>query len=217
MERGDAHRLPVRPRTRNCRPRDQGRRCGQRLQTRRPRRGAPCGFGPHLPECQAGLEQFCPNLTLTYSLPDQRSQRPNLRRLLGKRGGGRTFRAPRARLTWDLAQRTHSCLRPRPLTHPWWCRQREEESREWSGWAAWAVAVKFTHAAGRPRGGLHYFARQEADALRLGADEVVVSRNAGEMSKHHRQLRLHSLELPDLPPTTTSTPTSNCSGAIGEF
>ena len=34
------------------------------------------------PECQAGLEQFCPNLTLTYNFPGQAPRRRHLRRLL---------------------------------------------------------------------------------------------------------------------------------------
>ena len=44
------------------------------VQTRRPRRRRLHGrFRPHLPECQAGLEQFCPNLTLTYNSPTSTS------------------------------------------------------------------------------------------------------------------------------------------------
>ena len=33
------------------------------------------------PECQAGLEQFCPNVTLTYNCSGQASRRRHLRRL----------------------------------------------------------------------------------------------------------------------------------------
>ena len=34
------------------------------------------------PECKAGLEQFCPNMTLTYNFPDKHTRRRHLRRLL---------------------------------------------------------------------------------------------------------------------------------------
>ena len=36
------------------------------------------------PNCQAGLEQFCPNQTLTYNSPDKHLGRRHLRRLLRK-------------------------------------------------------------------------------------------------------------------------------------
>ena len=36
------------------------------------------------PACQAGLEQFCPNFTLTYNFPDKHLGGVNLRRLFGQ-------------------------------------------------------------------------------------------------------------------------------------
>ena len=40
------------------------------------------------PECKAGLEQFCPNFTLTYNFPDKHYGWRDVWRLLGQHRGG---------------------------------------------------------------------------------------------------------------------------------
>ncbi len=54
------------------------------------------------------------------------------------------------------------------------------------------MGVKFAHALGAHVVVFTTSPNKKEDALRLGADEVVISRNADEMQKHARQLRLHS-------------------------
>ncbi len=54
------------------------------------------------------------------------------------------------------------------------------------------MGVKFAHALGAQVVVFTTSPKKKEDALRLGADEVVVSRNADEMQKHTEQLRFHS-------------------------
>ena len=68
-----AHRLPDRPGPRDRRPRDEGR-LGGHASTRRAISSASAAWSTPTgtcPECKAGLEQFCPNVTLTYNSPDK--------------------------------------------------------------------------------------------------------------------------------------------------
>ena len=53
------------------------------------------------------------------------------------------------------------------------------------------MAVKFAHALGAHVVVFTTSPNKKEDALRLGADDVVVSRNTEQMKKHARQLRLH--------------------------
>ncbi len=137
------------------------------------------------PECRAGLEQFCPNLTLTYNFPD-------------KHLGGVTYGGYSGSIVVD----EHFVLRvPSNLslagTAPLLCAGITTYSpmRHWgvtNGKKVGVVglgglghmAVKFAHALGAHVVVFTTSASKKDDALRLGADEVVLSRNSGEVQKH---------------------------------
>jgi len=136
------------------------------------------------PECQAGLEQFCPNLTLTYNFPD-------------KHVGGVTYGGYSDSIVVD----ERFVLRvPGNLdlagTAPLLCAGITTYSpmRHWgvtNGKKAGVVGlgglghmgVKFAHALGAHVVVFTTSPNKKEDALRLGANEVVVSRNADEMQK----------------------------------
>ena len=139
------------------------------------------------PECQAGQEQFCPNFTLTYNFPD-------------KHLGGVTYGGYSESVVVD----EHFVLHvPAGLdlagTAPLLCAGITTYSpmRHWGVTKGKKVgvvgigglghmAVKFAHALGAHTVAFTTSASKKDDALRLGADEVVISRNADEMKKHAR-------------------------------
>src|SRR5271166_3614918 len=137
------------------------------------------------PECQAGLEQFCPNLTLTYNFPDKH--------LGGVTYGGYSdsvvveerfvLHVPS---NLDLAGAapllcagitTYS-----PMRH-WGVTKGKKVGVVGLGGLG-HMAVKFAHALGAHVVVFTTSPGKKDDALRLGADEVVVSRNVDEMQKH---------------------------------
>ena len=137
------------------------------------------------PECQAGLEQFCPNFTLTYNFPDKH--------LGGVTYGGYSdsivvderfvLKVP---ANLDLAGTapllcagitTYS-----PMRH-WGVTKGKKVGVVGLGGLG-HMAVKFSHALGAHTVVFTTSASKKDDALRLGADEVVLSRNADEMAKH---------------------------------
>lgn len=137
------------------------------------------------PECQAGLEQFCPNLTLTYNFPDKH--------LGGVTYGGYSdsvvvderfvLRVPS---NLDLAGAapllcagitTYS-----PMRH-WGVSKGKKVGVVGLGGLG-HMGVKFARALGAHVVVFTTSPNKKEDALRLGAGEVVVSRNAGEMEKH---------------------------------
>lgn len=137
------------------------------------------------PECKAGLEQFCPNLTLTYNFPDKNS-------------GGVTYGGYSDSIVVD----ERFVLRvPDNLdlagTAPLLCAGITTYSpmRHWNVTKGKKVGVvglgglghmgvKFAHALGAHVVVFTTSPGKKDDALRLGADEVVISRNADEMAKH---------------------------------
>ncbi len=136
------------------------------------------------PECQSGLEQFCPNQTLTYNFPD-------------KHLGGVTYGGYSESVVVD----EHFVLRvPSNLdlagAAPLLCAGITTYSplRHWGVGKGKKVGivglgglghmgVKIAHAMGAHVVAFTTSPRKKDDALRLGADEVVVSRNADEMQK----------------------------------
>jgi uncharacterized zinc-type alcohol dehydrogenase-like protein len=138
------------------------------------------------PECQAGLEQFCPNFTLTYNFPD-------------KHLGGVTYGGYSDSIVVDQ----RFVLRvPLNLDHagaaPLLCAGITTYSpmRHWGVTKGKKVgivglgglghmAVKFAHALGAQVVVFTTSPKKKEDAVRLGADEVVISRNADEMQKHN--------------------------------
>src|SRR6476660_3502826 len=135
-------------------------------------------------ECQAGLEQFCPHLTLTYNSPDKH--------LGGVTYGGYSegivvderfvLRVP-AKL--DLAGAapllcagitTYS-----PMRH-WGVTKGKKVGVVGLGGLG-HLAVKLAHALGAYVVVFTTSPNKKDDALRLGADEVVISRHSDEMKK----------------------------------
>ncbi len=137
------------------------------------------------PECKAGFEQFCPNFTLTYNFPDKH--------LGGVTYGGYSdsivvddrfvLRVP---ANLDLAGAapllcagitTYS-----PMRH-WGVTKGKKVGVVGLGGLG-HMAVKFSHALGAHTVVFTTSPSKKDDAIRLGADEVVLSRNADEMQKH---------------------------------
>ena len=137
------------------------------------------------PECRAGLEQFCPNLTLTFNMPD-------------KHLGGVTYGGYSESVVVDqrFVLRVPSNLNPAGAA-PLLCAGITTYSpmRRWGVTKGKKVgvvglgglghmAVKFAHALGAQVVVFTTSPNKKEDALRLGADVVVVSRNADEMQRH---------------------------------
>jgi uncharacterized zinc-type alcohol dehydrogenase-like protein len=137
------------------------------------------------PECKAGMEQFCPNFTLTYNFPDKH--------LGGVTYGGYSdsivvdqsfvLRVP---TNLDLAGTapllcagitTYS-----PMRH-WGVTKGKKVGVVGLGGLG-HMGVKFAHALGAHVVVFTTSPNKKDDALRLGADEVVISKNADEMQKH---------------------------------
>jgi alcohol dehydrogenase (NADP+) len=137
------------------------------------------------PNCKAGLEQFCPNMILTYNSPD-------------KYLGGVTYGGYSNSIVVDeqFVLRVPSNLELAAAA-PLLCAGITTYSpmRHWNvskGQKVGVVglgglghmAVKFAHALGAHVVVFTTSPNKKDDALRLGADEVVISRNADEMKKH---------------------------------
>ena len=137
------------------------------------------------PECRAGFENFCPNMTLTFNSPD-------------KHLGGVTYGGYSESIVVDqrFVLRVPSNLKLAGAA-PLLCAGITTYSpmRRWGvtkGKKAGVVglgglghmAVKLAHAFGAHVVVFTTSPNKKEDALRLGADEVVISRNADEMQKH---------------------------------
>ena len=137
------------------------------------------------PECKAGLEQFCANPTFTYNFPDKH--------LGGVTYGGYSdsivvdqrfvLRVPS---NLDLAGAapllcagitTYS-----PMRH-WGVTQGKKVGVVGLGGLG-HMGVKFAHALLAHVVVFSTSPNKKDDAIRLGADEVVISKNADEMQKH---------------------------------
>jgi uncharacterized zinc-type alcohol dehydrogenase-like protein len=135
--------------------------------------------------CKAGLEQYCPNLTLTYNMPDKH--------LGGVTYGGYSesivvnerfvLRVPS---NLDLAGTapllcagitTYS-----PLRH-WGVTKGKKVGIVGLGGLG-HMGVKLAHALGAHTVVFTTSPSKKEDALRLGADEVVISRDANHMQQH---------------------------------
>jgi uncharacterized zinc-type alcohol dehydrogenase-like protein len=137
------------------------------------------------PQCKAGLEQFCPSLVLTYNGPD-------------KYLGGVTYGGYSNSIVVDehfvlsvpgnlelagagpllcAGITTYS-----PMRH-WGVSKGKKVGVVGLGGLG-HMAVKFAHAFGAHTVVFTTSPNKKDDALRLGVDEVVVSRDADEMKKH---------------------------------
>lgn len=137
------------------------------------------------PECKAGYEQFCPNFVLTYNFPD-------------KHTGGMTYGGYSDSIVVD----EHFVLHvPTNLdlagTAPLLCAGITTYSpmRHWGVTKGKKVGVvglgglghmgvKFAHALGAQTVVFTTSPSKKDDALRLGADDVVISTDANQMKKH---------------------------------
>src|SRR6201996_3912252 len=137
------------------------------------------------PECKEGFEQFCPNVTLTYNFPD-------------KHTGGVTYGGYSDSIVVDerFVLKVPSNLDlagAAPLLcagittyspmHHWGVDKTKKVGIVGLGGLG-HMGVKFAHAFGAHVIVFTTSPGKKEDALRLGADEVVVSRNANEMAKH---------------------------------
>ncbi|HKT89655.1 MAG TPA: NAD(P)-dependent alcohol dehydrogenase [Candidatus Sulfotelmatobacter sp.] len=137
------------------------------------------------PECRAGLEQFCANATYTYNFPD-------------KHLGGVTYGGYSESIVVDqhFVLRVPSNLNPAgaapllcagittysPMRH--WNVTKEKKVGVVGLGGLGHMAVKIAHALGAHVVVFTTSPSKKEDALRLGADEVVLSRDANEMQKH---------------------------------
>jgi uncharacterized zinc-type alcohol dehydrogenase-like protein len=137
------------------------------------------------PECQAGLEQFCPNFTLTYNFPD-------------KHLGGVTYGGYSDSIVVDQRFVLHvpaslnlAGVAPllcagittySPLRH--WNAAKGKKVGVVGLGGLGHMGVKFAHALGAHVVVFTTSPGKKDDALRLGADEVVLSNNANEMRNH---------------------------------
>jgi len=139
------------------------------------------------PECKAGLEQFCPNFTLTYNFPDKH--------LGGVTYGGYSdsivvdqrfvLRVPSNLNLAGAAPLLCAGITPySPMRH-WGVTKGKKASVVGLGGLG-HMGVKFGHALGAYVVVFTTSPSKTEDALRLGADEVVISRKANEMQRHER-------------------------------
>jgi uncharacterized zinc-type alcohol dehydrogenase-like protein len=137
------------------------------------------------PQCKAGLEQFCPNFILTYNFPDKH--------LGGVTYGGYSdsivvterfvLRVPsNLKLAGAAPLLCAGITTYSPMRH-WGVTKGKKVGVVGLGGLG-HMGVKFAHAFGAHVVVFTTSPNKKEDALRLGADEVVVSRNADEMKKH---------------------------------
>jgi alcohol dehydrogenase (NADP+) len=137
------------------------------------------------PSCHAGMEQFCPNLTLTYNFPDKH--------LGGVTYGGYSesivvdqrfvLRVPSNLDLAGTAPLLCAGITTYSPMHHWGVTKGKKVGVVGLGGLG-HMGVKFAHALGAHVVVFTTSPNKKEDALRLGADEVVVSRNANEMQKH---------------------------------
>jgi uncharacterized zinc-type alcohol dehydrogenase-like protein len=137
------------------------------------------------PECKQGFEQFCNNMVLTYNFPD-------------KHTGGVTYggysdtivvdqkfvlRVPANLDLAGAAPLLCAGITTFSPLHHWGVGKGKKVGIVGLGGLG-HMGVKFAHAMGAHVVLFTTSPGKKDDALRLGADEVVVSRNADEMNKH---------------------------------
>jgi alcohol dehydrogenase (NADP+) len=138
------------------------------------------------PQCQAGLEQFCPNMTLTFNSPDKHGTAPVTY-------GGYSdsivvdehyvLRVPaNLNLAGAAPLLCAGITTYSPMRH--WDVTKGKKVGVVGLGGLGHMAVKIAHAFGAYVVVFTTSPGKKEDALRLGADEVVVSRNADEMKPH---------------------------------
>src|SRR5881296_973084 len=137
------------------------------------------------PNCKAGLEQFCPNMILTFNSPDKH--------LVGVTYGCYSqsivvdehfvLRVPSNLNAAAAAPLLCAGITTYSPMHHWGVTNGKKVGVVGLGGLG-HMAVKFAHALGAHVVVFTTSPKKKEDALRLGADEVVISRNAEEMQKH---------------------------------
>src|SRR5438046_6998811 len=137
------------------------------------------------PQCKAGLEQFCPNMSLTVNAPDKH--------LGGVTYGGYSesivvderflLRVPTNLNLCAAAPLLCAGITTYSPMHHWGVTKSKKVGVGGLGGLG-HMAVKFAHALGAHVVVFTTSPNKKEDADRLGADEVIVSRNTDEMKKH---------------------------------
>src|SRR6202521_3993252 len=137
------------------------------------------------PNCKEGLEQFCPNFTLTYNFPDKHTGGVTYggysdsvvvdQRFVLKVPGNLDLAGAAPLLCAGIT--TYS-----PMRH-WGVTNGKKVGVVGLGGLG-HMGVKFAHALGAHVVLFTTSPKKKEDALRLGANEVVISKNADEMQKH---------------------------------
>jgi uncharacterized zinc-type alcohol dehydrogenase-like protein len=135
--------------------------------------------------CKEGLEQYCPNLILTYNFPD-------------KHTGGVTYggysdsivvterfvlKVPSNLSLAGTAPLLCAGITTFSPLHHWGVTKGKKVGIVGLGGLG-HMGVKFAHALGAHVVLFTTSPNKKDDALRLGADEVVISKNSDEMAKH---------------------------------
>ncbi len=137
------------------------------------------------PNCRAGMENFCPHMVMTYNSPDPHTGRATYGGYSESIVADEHFvlRMPH---NLDLAAAapllcagitTYS-----PLRH--WKVGRGKKAGVVGLGGLGHVAVKIAHALGAHVAVFTTSPGKREDAMRLGADEVIVSRDANQMAQH---------------------------------
>jgi uncharacterized zinc-type alcohol dehydrogenase-like protein len=138
------------------------------------------------PHCKTGLEQFCQNVTLTYNSPDKHKTAPvtyggySDSVVVDERFVLRV--PPNLDLAGVAPLLCAGITTYSPLRH-WGVTEGKKVGVVGLGGLG-HMGVKLAHAMGARVVVFTTSPDKKEDALRLGADEVVVSRNADEMQKH---------------------------------
>ena len=137
------------------------------------------------PSCQAGLEQFCPNMTLTFNSPDKH--------LGGVTYGGYSesivvdeyfvLRVPANLALSGVAPLLCAGITTYSPMRRWGVKKGHKVGVVGLGGLG-HMGVKFAHAFGAQVVVFTTSPSKQHDALRLGADEAVVSRDAEAMQSH---------------------------------
>jgi alcohol dehydrogenase (NADP+) len=137
------------------------------------------------PECKDGLEQFCPNLTLTYNFPDKHTGKVTY----GGYSDGIVvdqkfvFKVPANLDPAGAAPLLCAGITTFSPLHHWGVTKGKKVGIVGLGGLG-HMGVKFAHALGAHVVLFTTSPSKRDDGLRLGADEVIVSRDANAMAKH---------------------------------
>jgi len=138
------------------------------------------------PNCQAGLEQFCPNMVLTYGSPDGHKTAPvtyggySDSIVVDERFVLRI--PPNLDLAGAAPLLCAGITTYSPMRH--WNVGKGKKVGVVGLGGLGHMGVKFAHAFGAHTVVFTTSPNKTEDALRLGADEVFISKNADEMKNH---------------------------------